>query len=173
MKNNGKSRWRVKMCLAEGPPDRQISVDCAWQLLLDSVFAIHRRSVLEPRATPIDKNAYEVHFLHFENKQMAKDFWHGNKHYGRWVLTVNTDAKWTCHMYYKDRWGKRPKIGLGVQMESNSCLWQTRLLAFGSACAHVLGAKWEGFRIPPVLRSFTCGTQRLVPKIKRAQSQTS
>ena len=73
MKNNGKSRWTVKMCLAEGPPDRQISVDCAWQLLLDSVFAIHRRSVLEPRATPIDKNAYEVHFLHFEYKQMAGD----------------------------------------------------------------------------------------------------
>ena len=73
MKNNGKSRWRVKMCLAEGPPDRQILVDCAWQLLLDSVFAIHRRSVLEPRATPIDKDAYEVHFLHFEYKQMAKD----------------------------------------------------------------------------------------------------
>ena len=68
------------MCLAEGPPDRQISVDCAWQLLLDSVFAIHRRSVLEPRATPIDKNAYEVHFIHFQDEQIAKDVRHENKH---------------------------------------------------------------------------------------------
>ena len=83
MRNNGKSRWGVKMCLAEGPPDGQISVNSAWQLLLDSVFTIHRGRVLEQRATPIDKNAYEVHFLHFEYQQLPNDYWHGNKHYGR------------------------------------------------------------------------------------------
>ena len=64
--NKRKSRSTAKMWLAEGQPDRQISVDSSRRLLLDSVFAIHRRSTLKPRATPIDKNAYEVHFFHFE-----------------------------------------------------------------------------------------------------------
>ena len=68
MKNNGKSTWRVKMWLAEGHPDRQISVDSVWYLLFDSVFAIHRKSAREQRATPVDKNQYEGHFIHFEDK---------------------------------------------------------------------------------------------------------
>ena len=43
---------------ADGQPDRQISIESVWRWFLDWVFAIHRRSVLEPRTTPIDKNAY-------------------------------------------------------------------------------------------------------------------
>ena len=58
------------MWLAEGQPDRQISIESVWRWFLDSVFAIHRRSALEPKATPIDKNAYEVHFIHVQDEQI-------------------------------------------------------------------------------------------------------
>ena len=91
------------MWVAEGHPDRQISVDGFCHLLLDSVFAIHRGSVSEARATPIDENAYEVHFIHFKDKQIAKDSRLGRKHCGRWARTANTDAKSAFHMYYKQR----------------------------------------------------------------------
>ena len=91
------------MGLAEGQPDRQLSADSVWRLFLDSVFAIHRRSVLEQRANPIDRNRYEVHVIHFEAEQNSEHSSHGNKHCGRRVRTANTDAKSTFHMYYKDR----------------------------------------------------------------------
>ena len=68
------------MWVAEGHPDRQISVDGFCHLLLDSVFAIHRGSVSEARATPIDENAYEVHFIQVKGKQIAKDSRHGNEY---------------------------------------------------------------------------------------------
>ena len=68
------------MSLAEGQPDRQISIESVWRWFLDSVFAIHRRSALEPKATPIDKNAYEVHVIHFQDEQIEKDVIHENKH---------------------------------------------------------------------------------------------
>ena len=43
-----------------------------WDPHLDSLFAIVRRNELEPRAIPIDKNAYEVHFSHFEDEHYSK-----------------------------------------------------------------------------------------------------
>ena len=93
----------MKWWLAEAQSDRQISVDSDRHLLLDSVFAIHRRSVLEQRAIPIDKNRYEVHFIHFEDKLKSKHSSHRNKHRGGRICTANTDAKSTFHMYVKDR----------------------------------------------------------------------
>ena len=142
MKNNGKSRWRVKMCLAEGPPDWQISVDCVWQLLLDSVFAIHRRSVLDPKATPFDKNADEVHFVHFDDKQSSKHSSHGNNHCRKWVRTTNTDAKSLFHTYYKDGWRERPKIGLGQGPVDR------QILIYRSTEGHFISVfvDWDAFR---------------------------
>ena len=43
------------MWLAEGQPDRQISIESVWRWFLDSVFAIHRRSALEPKAIRLIK----------------------------------------------------------------------------------------------------------------------
>ena len=91
------------MWLAEGHSDRQILADSVRYLLLDSVFAIHRRSVLEQRANPIDKNQYEVHFIHFEEKQKSKLSSHGNNHCRKRIRTTDTDAKSLFRMYHKDR----------------------------------------------------------------------
>ena len=78
--NEEKSTRRVKMWVAERHPDRQISVDWFRHLLLDSVFAIHRGSVSEAGATPIDENAYEAHFIQLKGKQIGQDSRHGNKY---------------------------------------------------------------------------------------------
>ena len=39
-------------------------------------FVIVRRNELEPRAIPIDKNRYEVHFVHFKDKQKSNQSSH-------------------------------------------------------------------------------------------------
>ena len=61
------SRWRETIGLVEGQPDRSKSRRWRWHPQFVSHFAMDRQGRLQPRANPIDKNRYEVHFGHFED----------------------------------------------------------------------------------------------------------
>ena len=113
MQKARKSIFRLKFGLAEGPADRQKSILWLWDLHLDSLFAIVRRNELEPRAIPIDKNRYEVHFSHFDNGHYSRYHIHASIPCGSWLRIVKTDTKLTFR--FQDREGRRQreKMGLG------------------------------------------------------------
>ena len=90
------SRARSKSSMSGHVPGLSLTFECklgylgdlleaqkAQKHISDAWVNTGSRSVLQPRATPIDENAYEVHFFHFEYKRIAKDSRHGNKHCGR------------------------------------------------------------------------------------------